>query len=115
MKKELDDNEILYELTRNPITGKISAFVNSYTVYEYVNKILGDKYIKNSGVVNSLWFGVPQERRRFIMIGINKDFIKEPSIDMPVDQNLPIITVGEAIMDLMPYQTSDTVTEEDRK
>ena len=43
----------------------------------------------------------------------NKDFIKEPSIDMPVDQNLPIITVGEAIMDLMPYQTSDTVTEED--
>ncbi|PWL63159.1 MAG: DNA cytosine methyltransferase [Desulfovibrionaceae bacterium] len=113
LKKELDDNEILYELTRNPITGKISAFVNSYTVYEYVNKILGDKYIKNSGVVNSLWFGVPQERRRFIMIGINKDFIKEPSIDMPVDQNLPIITVGEAIMDLMPYQTSDTVTEED--
>lgn len=102
LKKELDDNEILYELTRNPITGKISAFVNSYTVYEYVNKILGDKYIKNSGVVNSLWFGVPQERRRFIMIGINKDFIKEPSIDMPVDQNLPIITVGEAIMDLMP-------------
>lgn len=113
LKKELDDNEILYELTRNPITGKISAFVNSYTVYEYVNKILGDKYIKNSGVVNSLWFGVPQERRRFIMIGINKDFIKEPSIDMPVNQNLPIITVGEAIMDLMPYQTSDTVTEED--
>lgn len=113
LKKELDDNEILYELTRNPITGKISAFVNSYTVYEYVNKILGDKYIKNSGVVNSLWFGVPQERRRFIMIGINKDFIKEPSIDMPVDQNLPIITVGEAIMDLMSYQTSDTVTEED--
>lgn len=113
LKKELDDNEILYELTRNPITGKISAFVNSYTVYEYVNKILGDKYIKNSGVVNSLWFGVPQERRRFIMIGINKDFIKEPSVDMPVDQNFPIITVGEAIMDLMPYQTSDTVTEGD--
>lgn len=111
LKKELDDNDILYELVKNPITGKISAFVNSYTVYEYVNKILGDEYIKNSGVINSLWFGVPQERRRFIMIGINKDLARDLSVAMPADQKLPIITVGDAIMDLMPYQTSDTVDE----
>lgn len=41
LKKELDDNKILYELIQNPITGKIYASVQSYTVYDYVNKILG--------------------------------------------------------------------------
>ena len=111
LKKELDDNEIIYELMENPITGKIFARVSSYTVYEYVNKILGDKYIKNSGVVNSLWFGVPQERRRFIMIGINKEYSNVSKIDMPKDTGCPIVTVGEAILDLKEYDVSDNVKE----
>lgn len=112
LKKELDDNDILYELQRNPISGKISAYVNSYTVYDYVNKMLSDEYTKNSGVVNSLWFGVPQERRRFIMIGIRKDILKYETVDMPVEQKFPLVTVGDAINDLMMYQTCDKIEEE---
>ena len=112
LKKELDDNDILYELQRNPISGKISAYVSSYTVYDYVNKMLSDEYTKNSGVVNSLWFGVPQERRRFIMIGIRKDILKYEAVDMPVDQKFPIVTVGDAIKDLMMYQTCNKIEED---
>ena len=113
LKKELDDNKILYELIQNPITGKIYASVQSYTVYDYVNKILGNEYTTNSGVINSLWFGVPQERKRFIMIGIKKDKKISQSVHMPVqEKKFGIITVGEAIMDLIPYQTSDRVNED---
>lgn len=112
LKMELDENEIIYELNENPITGKITASVNSYTVFEYVNKILGETYIKNCGVVNSLWFGVPQERRRFIMIGINRDYTDIEKIDMPIARdNNTIVSVGQAIMDLIGYETTGVVNE----
>lgn len=112
LKKELDDNDILYKIKKNPINGKTSALVNSYTVYEYVNKILGNDYIKNSDVINSLRFGVPQERRRFIMIGIRKDLIGKQKVNMPAENKLPIVTVGDAIMDLMTYRTSDKLNDD---
>lgn len=83
LKEELDSNEIIYEIENDLQTGKIIARVKSYSVIEYVNKILGDDYKKNSGVINSLWFGVPQERRRFIMIGVRSDIIQEKEIEMP--------------------------------
>ena len=60
---ELIENQIIYNLRQNIITGAITAEVQSYSVIEYVNRILGTEYITNSGVVNSLWFGVPQERK----------------------------------------------------
>lgn len=109
LKKELDDNEIIYQLYRDEESKKVVAKVNSYTVYEYVNKILGDKYVCKSGVVNSLWFGVPQERKRFIMIGICKEKIGEREIDFPKEESEVIVTVGEAINDLKDYEAYDDV------
>ncbi|WP_368258584.1 DNA cytosine methyltransferase, partial [Blautia wexlerae] len=53
LKEELDSNEIIYEIKYDPETGKIIAQVKSYSVIEYVNKILGDDYKKNNEVVNS--------------------------------------------------------------
>jgi len=106
---ELDDNDIIYDLSQNPITGKITAAVNSYSVIDYVKKILGTSYVTNSAVINALWFGVPQERKRFIMMGIRSDVMKEKVVVMP-DGNgdiPPIVTVGEAIMDLAEYEASD--------
>lgn len=101
LKDELIQNQIIYNFQRNPMTGVITAEVKSYAVIEYVKKILGTEYITNSGVVNSLWFGVPQERKRYIVLGVRSDVMKESEIKMPEDREMPIVTVGQAIMDLV--------------
>lgn len=107
LKEELDSNEIIYVLKRYPTTGKITACVNSYSVIDYVNKILGDDYKKNSGVINSLWFGVPQERKRFIMIGVRSDIMQQDTIEMPSENKDTIVSVGEAIGDLEAYSVDE--------
>jgi len=109
LRDELINNEIIYELQRNPITGAISAVVSSYAVIDYVKKILGDNYVIESGEVNSLWFGVPQERKRYIVLGVRSDELKGAALEMPKDRHLPIVNVGQAIMDLAVYDvTADT-------
>lgn len=110
---ELKSNQIIYTLYQD-LSGKITAQVESYSVIDYVNIILGDSYIKNSAVINSLWFGVPQERKRFIMIGIKPEALKGGQIKMPDGSGtLPeIIDVDKAIMDLAIY-TPHTEADQD--
>jgi len=105
LKDELDENKIIYELNQNQENGRIIAKVHSYPVIEYVNKILGEAYIKKSQTVNALWFGVPQERKRFIMVGVRSDVMKGEEIILPDGSGeLPDeVTVGEAILDLQHY------------
>lgn len=110
---ELNENQIIYSLYKNEETGKIMAKVNSYSVIDYVNKILGSSYNTSSGVINSLWFGVPQERRRFIMIGIRTDKCKG-DIQFPKAesyQDIKQVTVNEAISDLAVYPVFDSLDE----
>ena len=111
LKDELDSNEIIYNMEYDQTTGKITAKVKSYSVIEYVNKILGDDYKKNNGVINSLWFGVPQERKRFIMIGIRSDIISNREIRMPKENQETIVTVGQAIDDLKAYEVVENNNE----
>jgi len=110
---ELKNNQIIYTLNQDDATKRITATLSSYPVIEYVNKILGDKYIKDCGEVNSLWFGVPQERKRFIMIGIRSDQEIEEEVRIPreEDYNYEIVTVGQAINDLARYNVTDQVTD----
>ncbi len=108
---ELKANEIIYSLKQDADTKKITALLKSYSVIEYVNKILGDKYIKDSGEVNSLWFGVPQERKRFIMIGVRSDMLEERTIKIPqeTEYKYEVVNVGQAIFDLADYEVVDKV------
>lgn len=86
-----DKNDLMYE-------------VNSYSVIDYVNAILGDEYSQKGGTLGAEWFGVPQERRRYIVIGIRKDIIKGGKVIVPEEPSeYNIVTVGEAIMDLCDY------------
>lgn len=107
LKKELDDNKILYDLEQNIITTEVDAYVDSYSVKSYVEKILDDTYQSTFGILNSLYFGVPQERRRFIMIGIRSDLLKtDMKLEMPKGTTTDhFVTVWEAISDLMDYPT----------
>lgn len=110
---ELKENRIIYTLHQSPETGKIIANVSSYAVIDYVEKILGEAYKTDSDVVNSLWFGVPQERKRFIMMGIRSD-LSTKSIVFPraeLYKNVKQVTVGQAISDLVAYPVTDSVKE----
>ena len=112
LKKELDDNKIIYTLTQDEKNNKIKAKVKSYTVADYVNKIVKDIYYTDSGVLNSMWFGVPQERRRFIMMGVKKSLCNEKDVKIPVPKKYNIVTVNEAISDLSNYVAVDEVEDD---
>lgn len=77
---------------------------SSYSVIDYVKAILGGEYVQNSSTINAEWFGVPQERRRYIVFGIRKDLCPDDTVALPTaPENLHITTVGEAILDLQKY------------
>ena len=105
--------ETIEEITSNGLIGQylvddegyLIYKVSSYSVNDYVNAILGGEYIQKGDTVNAEWFGVPQERRRHIVIGIRKDLYNEVEIELPkAPENLVVPTVGEAIMDLAGYE-----------
>lgn len=111
--------EFMGEISANELIGHYAysdeeglRFIgNSYSVIDYVNAILGDEYIQRGNVFNAEWFGVPQERRRYIVIGIRKDIYEKAGVsiddilakimDKPV---YDVPTVGDAIDDLIPYR-----------
>lgn len=111
---ELDENKINYHLNYDSDSDNIIAEVKSYSVIDYINKILGTSYFTKTGVFNSLWFGVPQERRRFIMIGVCSDNL-DHEIEFPEEndyyRNDSYVTVGEAISDLSKYKVTDDTKE----
>lgn len=107
--------EFISEISANELIGKyeyskedgLRFIVNSYSVIDYVNAILGDEYIQKGNVFKAEWFGVPQERRRYIVVGIRRDVYINKGVEL-VFPNLPTVdrapTVGEAILDLLPYE-----------
>lgn len=111
LKKELDDNQILYEFEEKTRTGNVVAKVQSYPVIKYVKKIVEEDYQLCSGVVNSLWYGVPQDRRRYVVFGVRKDILGEKELEMPSKpEELQTISVNDAILDLIGCQTTENVS-----
>ena len=102
---EISENELIGQYEYSVEDG-LRFVVNSYSVIDYVNAILGDEYIQQGNVFNAEWFGVPQERCRYIVVGIRRDIYEEKDIELvlpngPTVDNIP--TVGDAILDLATY------------
>lgn len=114
LREELDENQIIYDMVQRPDSQRVVAALHSYSVIEYVNKILGDSYVKDSGEVNSLWFGVPQERKRFIMIGIRSDLANGVNVKVPCEEDYKyeVVNVGQALLDLASYDVIDDVDDD---
>ncbi len=88
----------------------LCVIVNSYNVMEYVTKkfkALGYKLV--SGILNAANYGVPQNRERFIMIGVKSKYLEHNVVNLPepiLNQKEHFYTIGDAIRDLSKYETS---------
>lgn len=100
---EIRQNELIGSY-RTTEAGALYFDVNSYSVIDYINAILGDKYVQDGCTVNAEWYGVPQERRRYIVIGVRKDIFKKGKLLMPTaPESITPLTVDDAISDLQSY------------
>lgn len=105
--EEVYDNKLNHKFVCQD-DGTIVAEVNSYSVIDYVDAILGDTYRQVGATVNALWFGVPQERKRYITMGIRADVLGDRELRMIKEpDSYPIVTVEEAIFDLKAYPASE--------
>ena len=101
---EIQKNELIGTY-KKALDGSLKFEVYSYSVIDYINAILGNKYEQKGFTVNAEWFGVPQDRKRYIVIGIRKDLFPQKDILEPTkSENDKTVTVGEAIMDLAGYE-----------
>ena len=111
--KELENKKAIYKVI--PSSQAIVVKMRTYIVIDFVKRAFDDlDYETNGDVLNAAWFGVPQTRERFILIGVKRKYRKltreeiklpEPIIDISND----FITVEEAIGDLEKYEPT-TVT-----
>jgi len=103
--KEIFDNKL--KIDGYIFENGISVKVQSYSVLDYITKMLGANkygYTFNQDVLNAVEFGAPQKRSRFVFIGIKKDIAER--IDMPkgtFDETI-YRTVKDAIKDLESVQ-----------
>ena len=105
--KEIYDNQIIHTFEQQT-DGSIIANVQSYSVIEYIDAILGETYKQVGATVNALWFGVPQERKRYITMGVRADVLGTRELHMLKEPNTySIVTVEDAIFDLKDFFASE--------
>lgn len=103
--REIYDNQLIGKYSIED--GTLIYTVKSYAVIDYVNAILGGEYIQHGATLNAVCFGVPQERKRHIVIGIRKDCLKTKDFTMLSNPDVyKKVTVGDAISDLAEYDVS---------
>ena len=104
--REIYQNRLIGDYKKDTDNNVVFA-TQSYSVIDYINAILGNQYIQKGATLNAEWFGVPQERRRHIIIGLRKDDEKEIEISFPTESVCDShYTVADAIMDLAEYPVS---------
>lgn len=102
---ELKGHKAIYSTERTFTS--IDINLSTYVVIDFIREVfkhLGYKI--NSSVLKAVEFGVPQNRERFIMIGVREDILGDRNIDMPepmITDAENYITVKEAIEDLKEY------------
>ena len=103
--KEIDDNDLAGEYSVND-KNELVYSVNSYSVIDYIQAVLGGEYVQKGTVFCAEKYGVPQERRRYLVIGIRKDQLEGDGLELPAesDHEGPIVSVGDAINDLQEYE-----------
>ena len=92
----------------------VIAKVESCAVYDYLTCVLGSNdgdYAINNGILAAVDFGVPQKRRRFVIIGVKKEYTKEVEMPSPSKRTI-MTTVYDAISDLKTVPVYYSVEED---
>lgn len=108
LMKELYDNDVIIN-SLEELDGKIIAKLSSYTVYDYLEKRIKGEYKIDDGILNAADFGAPQERKRFILIGLKTKLTKDKEIKLPKTTEVVKNTVRDAIEDLAIYNPNKSV------
>lgn len=102
---EIKENGLIGDFY-NDLEGNILFETKSYSVIDYINAVLGEEYVQVGATLNAKWFGVPQDRKRYLVMGLRKDLVNAP-IKLPEQPaTYDEVTVGEAIADLVDYPIS---------
>ncbi|WP_276675902.1 DNA cytosine methyltransferase [Selenomonas artemidis] len=105
---EILDNRLIvddYSCEKN-----VCARIRSFGVFDYIKAMLaGDNetgYVINAQILSAADYGAPQNRNRFVVVGIRKDLASEVRLPDGAFENRQHRTVRDAIEDLsalMPY------------
>ena len=108
---ELYENKIIFDIDCGA-NEKIVVKINTYTVYNYLKTRLGTEYRTIDKVLNANDYGAPQERKRFVMLGLRNDYNPEIQLEFPKSTCETAHTVRDAIGDLEDYEPSKSVEDE---
>lgn len=102
---ELNSKDAIYSIVLSNRT--ITVRMRTYIVIDFIRNALKKLgYEINGKVLNAASFGVPQNRERFIMIGVKKEKAKT-EIELPdelIRNPQDYVTVKQAISDLSKYE-----------
>ncbi len=114
---EIHDNKInasYTSLRKDGSKGDLKARVKSCAVYDYLTSVLGSEengYTIDKGILAAVDFGIPQKRRRFVIIGVKKKYTDE--VEIPVaPENVNKTNVYDAIGDLQDVPVYYSVSED---
>lgn len=110
LMKELYENQVIFKLEEDA-SKKIIVKINTYTVFDYLKKRIGSEYKIVYKILNAKDFGAPQERKRFIMLGLREDISPKTKLEFPCGNPNDVHTVRDAIEDLENYTPSKTVAD----
>lgn len=81
----------------------------SGTVFgKFLSKLTQMNYSFDSSVVSASDFGVPQQRKRFILVAARKGFAVSPILNIVKKYSNHLVTVYDAIGDLPPIKAGET-------
>ena len=114
---EIHDNRInasFTSLRKDGSKGDLKARVKSCAVYDYLTSVLGSEengYTIDKGILAAVDFGIPQKRRRFVIIGVKKKYSNEVKIPV-APKNIDKTSVYDAIADLQDVPVYYSVNED---
>jgi DNA (cytosine-5)-methyltransferase 1 len=98
----------------------VEVHIKSFNVFKYIRaKLSSLGYVlngENNQIFNAASFGVPQERRRLILIGVLKDELVGESVKIPVtlfDKKEDYYKIRDAIADLEQLKPTTNVSEDE--